>query len=385
MVDRSHERLAVSVEMDPVANLESLDGSRYDLAWLNLLFSRPSQHWVSNVTTGWGKLAIGDTEMPLTINDAEYENSFVCSPYSGCILYSYSEIRLIQSWLMRLGLRSLVTAMALPLRLGKIDRVLAVNNWLLTTNLYPRIDFSCVPALTDLLVKQFPRHAIAFRSLNTKTNAPLMEHLTRHGYLLAPSRQVYLFDGSSADYLRRSNNRHDQRLLKTTPYQIVEHDQLTERDEPRIEALYRMLYIDKYSPHNPQVTARMFAEFRRRRLLIMWGLRDQCGRLDGIVGMFEREGVMTAPLVGYDTSLPKQRGLYRLLMAIVLKEAAERRVLLNLSSGAAEFKRLRGGEPYLEYTAVYVRHLSPARAMVWHLLAGLLTHIGGPILEKFEL
>ncbi len=339
MVEHRHEHDTPSIEIDPIGSLgsladsESRGGLQRDLVWSNLLFSCPSQSLVSNVSTRWAKLSIADTVMPVTINDAEYNNSFVCSPYSGCILYSYSEIRLLKSWLLRLVLRSMVTSMALPLKLGSIDRVVSVNNWLLTTNLYPRMDRSHLQSLTKLLVAQFPSHAIAFRSLNARTNALWMHELADQGYLLAPSRQVYFFDGVSGDYLRRSNNQHDQRLLKTTPYQVVEHEQLTEQDALRIEKLYRMLYVEKYSPHNPQVTARMFAELHKHRLFTMWGLRDRDGRLDGVVGMFERDGVMTVPLVGYDTTLPQRRGLYRLLMAIVLREAARQRWLLNLSSG----------------------------------------------------
>ena len=375
----------VSIEFDPRGQLEAVGSDDRDARWLNLLFSRPSECFVKNVRTSWAKLTLGEYVLPVSINDAEYDNAFVCSPYSGCILYSQSEIRLLESWLLRLSLRSLVTAMSLPLRLAKIDRVVSVNNWLLTTNLYPQLEMSLIPSATQRLVDRFPNHAITFRSLNPRTNGLLIETLLSAGYLMAPSRQVYFFDGRTSDYLRRSNSRRDQQLLMSTSFRLESHEQITSCDSARIEALYRMLYVDKYSPHNPQVTVEMFKEMHARKLLTMWGLRNPSGRLDGIVGAFERDGVMTVPLVGYDTSLPKQWGLYRLLMAIVLREAAHQRWLLNLSSGAASFKRLRGGEPSLEYTAVYCQHLSRPRRIAWHTLANLLRNVGGPILKKFEL
>ncbi len=83
----------------------------------------------------------------------------------------------------------------------------------------------------------------------------------------------------------------------------------------------------------------------------MWGLRDATGRLDGVVGMFERNGVMTVPLSDMIASFPKKFGLYRMLMAVAMREAYDHRWLLHLSSGASGFKRLRGGEPAIEYTA----------------------------------
>lgn len=146
-----------------------------------------------------------------------------------------------------------------------------------------------------------------------------------------------------------------------------------------------MLYVDKYSPHNPQFTTEFFDECRSRSLLRFWGLRNDEGRLDGIVGSFDRAGVMTVPVVGYDTSLTQRLGLYRLLMALAMREAVEHRLLLNLSGGASEFKRLRGGTPQLEYTALYCRHLAWPRRMIWQTLAGLLQKVGAPLLRKYRL
>ena len=52
-------------------------------------------------------------------------------------------------------------------------------------------------------------------------------------------------------------------------------------------------------------------------------------------------------------------------------------MLLNLSSGVARFKRLRGGRPAMEYTAIYCRHLPRRRRIAWQTLALLLERVGG--------
>ena len=371
-------------------DFSNADGSRFaanarDDSWIELLVSRPAPQLVHNVRTRWALLRVGDAAMPTTINDADYDNSYVCSPYTGCVLYPQSEVKKIDSIFVRWFILALVYAMGPPLRFSQINRTICVNNWLLSTNLYPKLDQAIIPELTQLLTTRFPDHAITFRSLNDVSNHAMLERLGREGYLLAPSRQVYFFDGNSGVYMRKQNNKLDRKLLKNTGYRVVHNDELGPDDAMRIEQLYRMLYIDKYSPHNPQFTAQMMNEFRVRGLLTMWGLRDQTGRLDGIVGAFEREGVMTVPIVGYDTSLPKQLGLYRLLMSIVLQEVAKRKIQLNLSSGASQFKRLRGGTPCIEFTAVYCRHLSFMRRFAWHALAGLTQNVGAPILRKYQL
>ncbi len=373
-----------------VENLQCVNSSHAerhsrDKQWLEMLLSHSSQELVQNLRTRWTLLRVGDVTLPTTINETEYDNSYVCSPYTGCVLYPQSEVKKLSSSLMRYSILGLVHAMGPPLRAAQINRVVCINNWLLSTNLYSNFDLQLVPELTKLLKSRFPNHAIAFRSLNRVSNCALLERLGLEGYLLAPSRQVYFFDGKAGDFMRKRNNIWDRKLLGETPYKIVQHDELSASDAGRIEQLYRWLYVDKYSKHNPQFTATMLNECRRSGLLRMWGLRDANGRLDGIVGAFEREGVMTVPVVGYNTSLPQHMGLYRILMAIVLQEAASLKLQLNLSSGAAHFKRIRGGTPCIEYTAVYCNHLSLSRRAAWQVLAGLMRNVGAPILRKYQL
>jgi hypothetical protein len=353
--------------------------------WLELLLSRPSRALVRNVDTRWGMLEAGDAVLPVTINNAEYDNSYVCSPYTASAVYPRSAVEKIPGRILPAALRALLHSAGPMLRAARINQVVCVNNWLVSTNLYPRIQLDLIPEITRRLVERFPSHAITMRSLNYVTNPELCEVLVRTGYLLAPCRQIYFFDGRDGEHLRKPNIRYDQRLLETTKYQIAPHELLQTSDAARIEHLYRMLYVERYSPHNPQITIELIHELQSRRLLRMWGLRSESGRLDGIVGVFDRDGVMTVPLLGYDTTLPIKLGLYRMLMAIAMGEAVRRGLLLNFSSGASYFKRLRGGEPCLEYTAVYCRHLSWPRQAVWKALAMAQRHLGTRILNKFDL
>jgi hypothetical protein len=94
---------------------------------------------------------------------------------------------------------------------------------------------------------------------------------------------------------------------------------------------------------------------------------------------------MTTPLIGYDLALPRKLGLYRMLTALVFQEARETGRILNLSAGAAQFKRHRGGEAQIEYSAVYIAHLPVFQRAVWASLGGLLRHVGVRILQTYEL
>lgn len=73
----------------------------------------------------------------------------------------------------------------------------------------------------------------------------------------------------------------------------------------------------------------------------------------------------TAAILGYERSLPQGLGLYRMLFALLIAEAAERELLLNLSAGAGRFKALRGAVPVEEFDVVYDRHLAAHRRVVW--------------------
>jgi hypothetical protein len=270
-----------------------------------------------------------------------------------------------------------------------IDRLVQVNNWLLSTNIYPmHWQGEDLADITHFFTQNWPDHALGFRSLNRYSNAQLIQRLRALGYMAIPSRQVYLFDarnGPKADFLKKHNTKLDAGLLRNTPYQIVTGEALTDADFERIEHLYNLLYLDKYCALNPQFTATWLRCGQRDGWLEIKALRAANGRIDGVLGWFSNPALITAPIVGYDTALPQRLGLYRLITRLCLQQAVERRIVLNFSSGAAHFKRLRGGQPEIEYSMVYVRHLSRTRRWVWHILAGLLHGIGVPLMKALKL
>ena len=54
--------------------------------------------------------------LPATVNDREYANSYVCSPYTGTISYPLEELAKLKSRSLRAALRVLIHGMA-PLRM----------------------------------------------------------------------------------------------------------------------------------------------------------------------------------------------------------------------------------------------------------------------------
>ena len=122
-------------------------------------------------------------------------------------------------------------------------------------------------------------------------------------------------------------------------------------------ALYAQLYLNKHSRWNAAYNDAYFVQAMQHRWLDFYGFRDDRGRLVAFIGVFADGRTMTTPMLGYDTDLPQNLGLYRLLMTKVMTVAFERNLLLNLGAGSANFKKMRGGQPVMEWHAFYGRHL----------------------------
>lgn len=357
----------------------------YTLNYLRPFVNEDSQKSIANVKTKAVLLDTGGNLFPVTINFEEYGNSYVCSPYTACVSYAKEEMSKLNNKLLEIILSGIVNALSLFLKKATINKIVSVNNWLLSTNLYAQWNERNIPEIKNFLIQNFSDHAIMFRSLNKHSNPDLLNEFKDSGFILVPSRQVYIFDMQLYNYVDRHNTQIDLKLLKKTKYKIVDHHDITEDDYPRIVELYNSLYLEKYSYYNPQFTRTCIANWHQGKLLYMNGLRNADGILDGIIGCFEKGGITSAPLVGYDTNISRNIGLYRMLIALILQRAVENSLVLNLSSGAADFKRRRGGIPFIEYSAVYIRHLPLGKRIIWHVTNFLLTNVGVPLMKAFKL
>ena len=345
----------------------------------------PSEQLMHNVDTKMITESMDGLFFPVTINETEYESSYVCSPYNALVSYSRDELIKIKNIPLRVSLRLLINLVGIFLKFGKVNKNFCINNFLLSTNPYPDWHGAGAEEQLQQTKTLYPDHAVMYRSLNYHTNSELIDHLKKIGFIIAASRQVYIFDTKLGDFKNRNNTQNDRRALAKSEYQLVTHDEINEADYPVIVTLYNLLYLDKYSKHNPQFSEQLIAYWHKNRLLTMMGLRDKQGVLQGIVGLFESEKVITAPLVGYNTALSSQKALYRILIYLVLEYSDKKERCLNLSSGASHFKLLRGGQPFIEYTAAYIKHLPFHRRMVWKIAQGLANGLFVPLVKKYKL
>lgn len=352
-------------------------------AFLNI--GAPSVKAIANVTTEVASLGADSTLLPVTVNSSEPGNAWICSPYSTYALYAAEETRRFGHPLLTSPLLTLCGAMGRYLRWAGVDNAVAVNNWLISTNLYPAASPYDIQALIQEATARWPAHAIWFRSLNARHNSDWLQSLMALGCVLIPSRQVYLYDKVEARAARPVDLQRDFRLLRTTSFSSSPAEQWSARDFERAAQLYGLLYLDKYSRLNPAYTAEFLRLWHGAGLLDLTGYRDPEGELRGVVGMFCLGQTITSPIVGYDTSRPKAEGLYRILAAHVLMTAASTGRCVNLSAGVGEFKRLRGGLGEIEYSAVYARHLPRRSRRALECLGIAARRVGVPIMRHFRL
>lgn len=329
-----------------------------DRLWLGGALAHGASHWLANSKAPVWSCPIDAHEWPVTLsNGSTHHDSYVASLRSAWVRYASDEARrLLPRWQAALA-RPALAALDLAWARGAVDHAAITGNALVSTNLYPNWQRDTLATATDHLVDQHPHRLLALRNICTGVNPHLAEHLQALGWHLVPARQVYLCDPAQPALWRHNHVKRDQRLLDNADVELVGPEGIRPDDLPALRHCFRQLFIGKHSVLNPDFTDTFFRFCLDSGWLALWMLRAE-GRPVGVLGLYARHGWLTTPLIGYDTQAPASWGLYRRLMALLLRQAREQGLKLHYSSGAGDFKTHRGGLPAMEYTALYDRHLA---------------------------
>lgn len=348
---------------------QTADGD-YARRYLLPMIMDGTQKYVRNVYNTKMMLAkVADVIIPITISDFHIDNSYTVSPYSHYVSYGgYEEVKHLNNPPVEALIKLLMRPVAWYFRNAELDKVAYVNNYLLSTNLYPSVNSDQLSALSEALPKWFPERVIVFRSVDARKNPHILDILKEKEYEMVLSRQVWYMDAEEAGRTRQYKE--DVRVLRKHGYEVVDGKEMSDAELARSLDLYNMLYLEKYSYFNPQFTFDFMKLARDNEILHLRALRRD-GQINAMMGFFIRNGVMTQPLFGYDTSLPQEEGLYRLLTLITLQEGLQRNLLVHASGGVGKFKKVRGGKSVIEYNAVYHKHLPAWRQRPWKLIKAI--------------
>lgn len=360
---------------------ETEDG-QYARRYLTPFIKKGTAAYIENVKTDLRVLICGPWVLPVTINESDYDNSYVCSPYSYYISYGRQSLELLTNGGSLHPVNGLLWGAEKVLRLFQINKVVVVNNWFYSTNLYPPLDPQQLHKITEFLLERLPDYAVIFRSVDPQTNSGCFDHLQKMGYNYIASRQIYFINPQQSTLFESRLFKSDRKLLDHCGYEILDGDQLTEKDLPRLRELYSDLYLHKYSNLNPRYNEAFLSLALTQNLIRFKALKKE-GRIDGVVGFIERYGKLFCPIFGYDQSVPKEVALYRLLSTVLMLEAGRNHLLFHESSGASMFKTIRKAQSCIEYMAVYFRHLPLKRRIPWILLEKMSNSIGIFYMKKY--
>ncbi|MCX7122024.1 MAG: hypothetical protein NTZ67_09700 [Gammaproteobacteria bacterium] len=353
--------LAIFDQSDFPALGNDLDCASFSIA-RELLNCSPTE-WVSNVDTQFAALIFNDHACVLTINQKEYANAIVCSPYTTYVTYALSELKKFSKWWVKLLVLINAVLMSIICRITQFNKIVQINNNLNSLLKHPEQFISLLPEITASTVRKYPEHAITFFRVNEALDKLFLNALEENGYIIFPDRMAHVF--SPGDFMQHSHTKRDMILLRKSTYEIVPHENLTENDAERIAELYRSLFIDKHSKKNPIYTEKYFENAIRNRWHTYVALRSPDGRIDGFISWFESENRMICGPLGYDAEVDRKMGLYRQLVALCLKHADNHKIVFNMGGGSNEFKLNRGSTETAEYTAVYCKHLPYYRHIPW--------------------
>jgi len=361
-----------------------------DALWLLTARSRGGNHWVSNANAHIHSVDIAGNSYPVSLLDhSDWKESYVSSPRSTWLRYARSEalrhLSPAMAHLVKAGSCLIFGPLSALMHASKLDQAAIIANYLISTNLYPEWQADDIAQMTSVMCGRHSDSPLMIRNMCPEVSPSVMENLCAQGWKMMPSRMIYLCDPAQKHVWKHNHVKQDARLLNDGEVEIVTQTQLNLSDLADLRAVFRQLFIDKHSHLNPDFSPAFFELCLETNFLELVGLRWQ-GRWVGVLGLYihPESGWLTTPLIGYDTSLPQELGLYRRLMAILLKEGKNRGCRLHYSSGASHFKRARGGIPALEYTAIYVEHLPNRQKQCANLFINAFQQFAPGILKRAD-
>ncbi|GGB64841.1 hypothetical protein [Blastomonas aquatica] len=337
---------------------------------------------IANVTAELTLVRHAGHDLPVVINHGDCGGSYVAAPHSAYVLYPKAELGLVDLGWLRVPASILIGLADRLFRTLRINHAVQIDNWLLSTNLHGEWTGAGIADLRADLARRYPNHFLVVRSVDPWSCPELLKNLRADGWLLLPSRQIWVTDDVERDWASRNSVKNDRRKLLQSGLIVEDVERLSDADAARIAQLYAMLYVHKYSALNPQYTPRWMQMAVATGLFHIRVARERDGQILAAAGIVARGGIATNPMLGYDTSRPQADGLYRIASWLVGDFARSHRLRVNGSAGAGHFKQQRGARSEIEYTAFHAGHLPFWRRapLAWVALA--LEHLVIPVMKR---
>jgi hypothetical protein len=353
---------------------------------------RSKEPIVTNAQMPVRVLEVAGHRMPVTLNRTNSAvTSWVASLSNAYGPYARAEMELVGMPRLQRPLYGAASVLAEQLlNVSGLKGGAFLNNWFLATNLHPqKLHWTDVLWAVKALTKEESDLPVILRSLTPLLHLDLLKKLSEIGFLLIPTRQVWVAAHVTADaWLKHSDVRKDIALERRTSndFDWVPAEVFADTDYAQAVRLYDALYRGKYPQFNPAYTESFFRLGASTGFMNLKGLRRRStGELCGLVGIINRDGVYATPVLGYDLNADPKEGLYRKLMLQAFMETRNNGGVLHCSGGAGSFKKQRGAHHYVEFAAVWAEHLPMYRRASLRALHQIVQKVAVPYLESREL
>ena len=159
------------------------------LSYFEALMTKGTRYFIENINCEVKILKTGNILIPLAITDSNYDDSLYVSMLSHYIKYTEEEFNKNN---LKFGF--LFKVLEYLFIKNKVNKTIYVNQWFISTNLYPELNLEQIKQITDFLKTEYKDYAIIFKNITKEYNSGLYENLNRQGYKEIISRQIFIKD-----------------------------------------------------------------------------------------------------------------------------------------------------------------------------------------------
>lgn len=339
----------------------------------------PPRALIANVVAQFDWLDVDGIRVPISVNNAEYDNSASSSEYAALTVSARQELAHAPPSWRRTSANLLLVVGGTLLRLVSIDRIVRLFPGALAYDIPPDATLQFVRRATAACVAAYPGHAVKWSGINPVLDARTYMALRQSGYLIRASRPAYVL------LAEPQINGNLIRSAKLYARQTETSLEVLRTEDPsafeRIAELYAMVNLRPGRRDNIAFTASAFHELHRVGALQICVARDKASREIRAFGAYSaRDGCLAFHHVGYDPSDPLGRDHYVGLISSVQLAARRLGMSARIGFGAGRFKRARGAVGTIEFSACYVAHLRFWHRFAWRVLTVMINWQAPPLM-----
>lgn len=317
-------------------------------------------------------IAINNELIPISLPEQHANPCYVTNLSTQYFTYVKSEVLANDKYskTLKITAKYLIPLVQKGFALMGFNKAVLVNNWLFSSNLQCKLSKSELEQITIALTNRYKNYAIVWKGVDELIYSDYKAKLAELHFMAISGRMLYVLNTEGFKLNKKRPLQQDKkRWLNQNKYQYEILNNASNLDLKRILQFYTQLYIDKYSELNPKYNLAFLNTLFNSKIYDFWILRNlENNQIEAIQIVSRKNQVSTTPFIGYNQQLSINEGLYKHLSYLLIEDSLAKDQFLNMSSGADQFKKQRGGKASFEYNMAYINHLQPMQKIPFKIL-----------------